>query len=104
MTTKTGEKTKKRAKRVAALSRVGRGSDQFIVRLPEGMREYLSEVAERSGRSMNAEIVAALAVHFANEGVPLNDRVKNEIIDMQKAIEDLTKEVSALRKDKGEKA
>jgi hypothetical protein len=51
---------------------------------------------------MNAEIVAALAVHFANEGVPLNDRVKNEIIDMQKAIEDLTKEVAALRKDKGE--
>jgi hypothetical protein len=62
------------------------------------MRQHLSEMAARSGRSMNAEIVAALAVHFANEGLPLDDRVKGELLDMRKAIEKLTKEVAELRK------
>ncbi|WP_374327553.1 Arc family DNA-binding protein [Paracoccus pantotrophus] len=40
--------------------KAGRGSDQFVVRLPDGMRERLKEAAEYSGRSMNAEVVQAL--------------------------------------------
>ena len=71
--------------------------EQFQLRLPDGMREYLAEVAERERRSMNAVIVTALAVYFAQEGTPLDERVKNELGDMQKAIEDLTKEVAELR-------
>jgi len=39
-----------------------------------------------------------LAVHFVNEGLPLDDRVKGELLDMRKAIEKLTKEVAELRK------
>ncbi|MGV2104384.1 Arc family DNA-binding protein [Rhizobium sp. 21-4511-3d] len=38
----------------------GRGSDQFPLRLPDGMRDRIKESAERNGRSMNAEIVAML--------------------------------------------
>lgn len=34
--------------------------DRFIVRLPDGMRDKIRSVAERNGRSMNAEIVARL--------------------------------------------
>lgn len=34
--------------------------DQFMVRLPDGMRDTLKEVAENKKRSMNAEIVARL--------------------------------------------
>jgi hypothetical protein len=51
----------------------GRGSDQFIVRLPDGMRDFIAEMAERSGRSMNAEIVNALAHQIArfSPGKPL---------------------------------
>jgi hypothetical protein len=71
--------------------------EQFQLRFPNGMREYLAEVAERERRSMNAVIVTALAVYFAQEGTPLDERVKNELGDMQKAIEDLTKEVAELR-------
>ncbi|AWC25622.1 MULTISPECIES: Arc family DNA-binding protein [Aminobacter] len=41
----------------------GRGSEQFMVRLPDGMREALKADAEASGRSMNAEIVARLEEH-----------------------------------------
>lgn len=35
-------------------------ADRFIVRLPEGMRDRIREEAEKSGRSMNAEIVVRL--------------------------------------------
>ena len=51
-------------KKVVKAAKAGRGSDQFMVRMPPGMRSALSEEAERSGRSMNAEIVARLAASF----------------------------------------
>lgn len=38
----------------------GRESDKFMLRLPDGMRERIKEVADASGRSMNAEIVFRL--------------------------------------------
>ena len=37
-----------------------RGSDQFPVRFPEGMRDRIKADAEANGRSMNSEIVARL--------------------------------------------
>jgi hypothetical protein len=44
---------------------VDRASDKFVLRLPDGMRDFIAEIAERSGRSMNAEIISALASHIA---------------------------------------
>lgn len=41
----------------------GRGSDQFPLRLPDGMRDMISEAADRNGRSMNAEIVARIEAY-----------------------------------------
>jgi len=38
----------------------GRGSDQFPLRLPDGMRERIKVAAEANGRSMNAEIIARI--------------------------------------------
>jgi plasmid stability protein len=38
-----------------------RTADQFVVRLPEGMRDRVAAAAKANGRSMNAEIVAILA-------------------------------------------
>jgi hypothetical protein len=38
----------------------GRGSDQFPLRLPDGMRGQLKEIADAKGRSMNTEIVLRL--------------------------------------------
>lgn len=46
------------------VGRTGRGADQFMLRLPEGMREQIKAAAESSGRSMNAEIVARLEESF----------------------------------------
>lgn len=34
--------------------------DQFVVRLPDGMRDRIKAAAEANNRSMNAEIVATL--------------------------------------------
>lgn len=44
--------------------RPGRGSDQFPLRLPDGMREQLKDAANLSGRSMNTEIVHRLEQSF----------------------------------------
>jgi predicted DNA-binding protein len=41
-------------------AKAGRGSDQFMLRLPEGMRDRIKLFADRNSRSMNAEIVATL--------------------------------------------
>lgn len=41
-------------------SKPGRGSDQFQLRLPDGMRDRIKAASDKAGRSMNAEIVAAL--------------------------------------------
>ncbi|WP_455874735.1 Arc family DNA-binding protein [Rhizobium yanglingense] len=42
----------------------GRGSDQFPLRLPPGMRDQIKRAAEESGRSMNSEILDALREVF----------------------------------------
>ena len=41
-----------------------RGSDQFVVRFPDGMRDQIASAAEANGRSMNAEIVSRLEQFF----------------------------------------
>lgn len=51
--------------KATALSRVSRHADQFIVRLPDGMRDRIAEAAKANGRSMNAEIVHRLEQSFA---------------------------------------
>ncbi len=44
--------------------RPGRGSDQFPLRLPDGMRDRLKDEAQKNKRSMNAEIIARLEASF----------------------------------------
>jgi hypothetical protein len=41
-------------------SSVGRESDKFMLRLPEGMRDRIAALAKENGRSMNTEIVQRL--------------------------------------------
>jgi hypothetical protein len=51
-------------KKPTSKTRPGRGADQFIVRLPTGMRDTLAGWAARHGRSMNAEILSAIDGHL----------------------------------------
>lgn len=46
------------------MAKAARGSDQFMLRLPDGMREHIKAAADLSGRSMNAEIIARLDESF----------------------------------------
>jgi hypothetical protein len=55
-----------------------RTADQFVVRLPDGMRDRIAESAKANKRSMNAEIVARLQESFSpvsREGT-LEDAIK----------------------------
>lgn len=52
-------------KNVAYTSRT---ADKFVVRLPNGMRDRIAEVARTQHRSMNSEIVARLESSLQQEG------------------------------------
>ncbi|MBD9402096.1 Arc family DNA-binding protein [Comamonas sp. CMM02] len=49
----------------------GRDSDKFMLRLPDGMRDRLKEVAKSNNRTLNAEIVARLDESFHKSGLKL---------------------------------
>lgn len=49
-------------------SRSSRTADKFVVRLPEGMRARIAEVARHYHRSMNSEIIARLEKTLLAEG------------------------------------
>jgi plasmid stability protein len=67
--------------------RPGRQSDQFPLRLPDGMRERLKEEAAKHGRSMNAEINDRLELSFRLWDVAEG---QNQTITSQRAlIEDM---------------
>ncbi|MBM1309067.1 Arc family DNA-binding protein [Sulfitobacter mediterraneus] len=38
--------------------------DKFVLRLPDGMRDRIKSVADKNGRSMNAEIIRVLDATF----------------------------------------
>lgn len=64
--------------------KTGRNSDQFNLRLPEGMRSRIAEEAHKSGRSMNAEIVHRLAnslnmPSFENFALGLGDDLDGQL-------------------------
>jgi predicted DNA-binding protein len=66
-----------------------RDSDKFILRLPDGMRERLAEVAESQGRTMNAVVIGALAEYLANA-----KSLESQLAGIEKAIQALTDKVS----------
>ncbi|PTU70759.1 Arc family DNA-binding protein [Chromobacterium haemolyticum] len=67
---------------------VGRDSDKFMLRLPDGMRSRIAEAAKTNGRSMNAEIVHRLAVSLGSESsVPENDFVGKDIGELTTRIQ-----------------
>lgn len=43
-----------------ALEIPGRGAEQFTLRFPKGLRDWVKETARKNMRSMNSEIILAL--------------------------------------------
>lgn len=81
---KTPKKQKKEPQAVA-----GRGSDKFILRLPDGMRSRIAALAAQNGRSMNTEIIAALEKYI--EGEDNISLLWDAIAELQAEIQDLRK-------------
>lgn len=46
-----------------------RTADKFVVRLPDGMRELVAQMAKNHHRSMNSEIIARLEKSLLEEGI-----------------------------------
>lgn len=66
--------------------------DQYMLRLPDGMRDRIAELAKASGRSMNAEIVARL-----ERSLETDEETENALADHEKRIEQLERWVDDLR-------
>lgn len=79
----------------------------YPLRMPQELRERLAEVAKKSGRSMNAEIVARLEESFSDTaGVDnallhmLAEQQTATIKALEKLAQDLTVELHQLRNNK----
>lgn len=76
----------------------GRGSDQFVVRFPDGMRDRIAEAAKAAGRSMNAEIVARLDASFS-PAVPGEADLAAYTAIMEFVFEDMKRRYHLIPKD-----
>lgn len=43
--------------------------DKIVIRVPDGLRDRIAETAKRNGRSMNAEVVAALEEKYPPDSI-----------------------------------
>ncbi|WP_312418951.1 Arc family DNA-binding protein [Shinella sp.] len=90
--------------------KAGRGSDQFPLRLPDGMRDAIKAAAEISGRSMNVEIVSRLEASFSNAELEDAERRDYErrirvLLDNEARMKDYFKDaLNALTRGDAEKA
>lgn len=74
-----------------------RGSDQFVVRFPDGLRDRIKSAADENGRSMNSEIIERLESSFreSDEIPPMTSQQLRSVIE---TIEELGKYVKGEKK------
>lgn len=65
--------------------------DQFVVRLPDGMRDQIKYAAELNNRSMNAEIVARIEQSFDPRSIKVFDA--RSIYEARRAVKDIAEMV-----------
>lgn len=68
-------------------------SDKFMLRLPDGMRDRIKASAEKSNRSMNAEIIAALDEAFPPPYPQNKGEIAEAYADLVSINDDLEKAV-----------
>jgi len=89
---------------------MARGDQQLKFRVPEELKQMLTEAAELNHRSLNAEIVARLAMSFPNPAVEriartINLRRQEESIsgalaEMSDRLKEIQEELSRLQETK----
>ena len=78
------------------MSETRANSDKFMLRLPDGMREQIKEIADKNGRSMNAEIVEALSVWVDGLAFLKIEQLDREITHCQERVETLDSIIKAV--------
>ncbi|MBO9122784.1 MULTISPECIES: Arc family DNA-binding protein [unclassified Rhizobium] len=78
------------------MAKTERGSEQAMIRLPEGMRDKLKAAAEVTGRSMNAEIVDRLEQSFRSPLVLPEDLIDRITVYAKRHNRTVTDEVLRL--------
>lgn len=58
---------------------------RITLRIPKALHEHLSESAEQSSKSMNAEIIARLEESYFNHGSPAERYTMPQILEMMQA-------------------
>lgn len=79
------------------MSTSSRDADKFIVRLPDGMRDQINEVARTSRRSMNKEIIKRLerTLHEDATGIRNVDHMEQlskRCMELEARVEELQNE------------
>lgn len=77
----------------------GRGSDQFPLRFPDGMRDHLKAAAEANNRSMNAEIIARLEESFREDVEMLSEEGWKQISKRLSAATEATESIFFFARD-----
>jgi hypothetical protein len=72
-----------------------RGSDQFNLRFPDGMRDRIAHEADKSGRSMNSEIIARLSFTLDRD-LGDSEKLNAEIDRYQKLIREYINQIIGL--------
>jgi hypothetical protein len=73
----------------------GRGSDQFVLRFPDGMRDRIASLAAENGRSMNAEIISRLEQTFENDETVLE--LWRKVEKLEEMVKDHDEQLNPMR-------
>lgn len=68
------------------MAKVGRGAEQYTVRMPDGLRDRIKAAADTNNRSMNAEIVSALERAFPSPSIEV-DKLIDALREEGKSLE-----------------
>ena len=89
-------------------ARPAKDLDKIMIRLPDGMRERLTELAKGNKRSVNAEVVARLEAslerepRFASNSGPKSEaaeRKTGQVIDLMEALRATIDKLEILKQD-----
>lgn len=76
------------------MSTSSRDADKFVVRLPDGMRDKINEVAGKNHRSMNSEIIKRMERTLLEDAtgilnVDLMEQLSNRCKELEARLEEL---------------
>ena len=76
------------------MSTSSRDADKFVVRLPDGMRDQINEVAAKNHRSMNSEIIKRMERTLLEDAtgilnVDLMEQLSNRCKELEARLEEL---------------